>query len=126
MAFRWKEHFGAHQVPLPEAGKNPVQLKQLEDWMKSYKPEELFDKKGKLIQSLADLAPLEERRMGANPHANGGLLMSELIMPDFKDYAVDVPAPGSKEAADTLVLGEFLRDIIKLNEPKRNFQNIWT
>jgi xylulose-5-phosphate/fructose-6-phosphate phosphoketolase len=114
--------FRAHQVPLPDAGKNPVQLKQLEDWMKSYKPDELFDDKGKLIQALADLAPSGERRMGANPHANGGLLMSELIMPDFKDYAVDVPKPGSKEAADTLVLGEFLRDIIKVNEPKRNFR----
>jgi xylulose-5-phosphate/fructose-6-phosphate phosphoketolase len=114
--------FRAHQVPLPDAGKNPVQLKQLEDWMKSYKPDELFDDKGKLIQALADLAPSGERRMGANPHANGGLLMSELIMPDYKDYAVDVPKPGSKEAADTLVLGEFLRDIIKVNEPKRNFR----
>jgi xylulose-5-phosphate/fructose-6-phosphate phosphoketolase len=114
--------FRAHQVPLPDAGKNPVQLKQLEDWMKSYKPDELFDDKGKLIQALADLAPSGERRMGANPHANGGLLLSELIMPDFKDYAVDVPKPGSKDAADTLVLGEFLRDIIKLNEPKRNFR----
>jgi xylulose-5-phosphate/fructose-6-phosphate phosphoketolase len=114
--------FRAHQVPLPDAGKNPVQLKQLEDWMKSYKPDELFDEKGKLNQSLADLAPSGERRMGSNPHANGGLLMSELIMPDFKDYAVDVPTPGSKEAADTLVLGEFLRDIIKSNETKRNFR----
>ena len=114
--------FRAHQVPLPDAGKNPVQLKQLEDWMKSYKPDELFDEKGKLIQSLADLVPLGERRMGANPHANGGLLMSELIMPDFKDYAVDLPRPGNKDASDTLVLGEFLRDIIKLNEPKRNFR----
>ncbi|HTB26952.1 MAG TPA: phosphoketolase family protein [Puia sp.] len=114
--------FRAHQVPLPDAGKNPVQLKQLEDWMKSYNPDELFDKNGKLIQVLADLAPSGERRMGANPHANGGLLMSELIMPDFKDYAVDVPGPGDTEAADTLVLGEFLRDIIKLNEPKRNFR----
>lgn len=114
--------FRAHQVPLPDAGKNPVQLKQLEDWMKSYKPDELFDKNGKLIQVLADLAPSGVRRMGANPHANGGLLMSELIMPDFKDYAVDVPGPGDKEAADTLVLGEFLRDVIKLNEPKRNFR----
>jgi xylulose-5-phosphate/fructose-6-phosphate phosphoketolase len=90
--------------------------------MKSYKPDELFDDKGKLIQALAELAPSGERRMGANPHANGGLLMSELIMPDFKDYAVDVPKPGSIKAADTLVLGEFLRDIIKLNEPKRNFR----
>ena len=114
--------FRSHQVPLPDAGKNPVQLKQLEDWMKSYKPEELFDERGKLIQSLADLAPSGNRRMGANPHANGGLLMSELIMPDFKEYAVDVPNPGSKEAADTLVLGEFLRDIIKVNETKRNFR----
>jgi xylulose-5-phosphate/fructose-6-phosphate phosphoketolase len=114
--------FRAHQVPLPDAGKNPVQLKQLEDWMKSYNPEELFDKNGKLMQVLADLAPTGERRMGANPHANGGLLMSELIMPDFKDYAVDLSGPGGTEAADTLVLGEFLRDIIKLNEPKRNFR----
>ena len=114
--------FRAHQVPLPDARTNPVQLKQLEDWMRSYKPDELFDEKGKLIPSLAELAPSGEKRMGANPHANGGLLMSELIMPDYKDYAVDVPTPGSKDAADTLVLGEFLRDIIKSNEIKRNFR----
>ncbi|HEV3223523.1 MAG TPA: phosphoketolase family protein [Puia sp.] len=114
--------FRAHQVPLPDAGKNPVQLKQLEDWMKSYKPDELFDEKGKLVKTLADLAPSGERRMGANPHANGGLLMCELTMPDFRDYAVEVLSPGSIEAADTLVLGEFLRDIIKSNEPNRNFR----
>jgi xylulose-5-phosphate/fructose-6-phosphate phosphoketolase len=114
--------FRAHQVPLPNAEKDPVQLKQLENWLKSYRPEELFDEGGKLIYELAELAPSGLRRMGANPHANGGMLLSDLKMPDFRDYAVDVPIPGNSTAADTLMLSEFLRDIIRLNETGRNFR----
>ncbi|HLA58430.1 MAG TPA: phosphoketolase family protein, partial [Puia sp.] len=83
---------------------------------------ELFDKKGKLIAELAELAPLKERRMGANPHANGGLLLQDLKMPDFKDYAVEIPNPGGSDASDTLVLGDFLRDVIRCNETERNFR----
>jgi xylulose-5-phosphate/fructose-6-phosphate phosphoketolase len=90
--------------------------------MKSYKPEELFDENGRLIPELAKLAPKGDRRMGANPNANGGLLLKDLMMPDFRNYAVNVPAPGSVKAADTHVLGEFLRDVIKLNRKQRNFR----
>lgn len=114
--------FRAHQVPLSEPAKNPAHLKQLEAWMKSYRPEELFDEKGTLRAELAELAPSGPRRMGANPHANGGLLLRELRMPDFRDYAVDIPAPGAVEAQDTLVLGQFLRDVIRENEGQRNFR----
>ncbi len=104
--------FRAHQVPLLVDSAHPGHLGQLERWMKSYRPEELFDENGRLIPELAGLAPKGERRMGANPHANGGILLHDLIMPDFQEYAVDVPAPGSVQAADTHVLGEFLRDVV--------------
>jgi xylulose-5-phosphate/fructose-6-phosphate phosphoketolase len=114
--------FRAHQIPLLVDSGHPGHLKLLEDWMKSYKPEELFDESGRLLPELAELAPEGERRMGANPHANGGLLLHDLIMPDFHNYSVDVPAPGSVSAADTHVLGEFLRDVIKLNRKQRNFR----
>jgi xylulose-5-phosphate/fructose-6-phosphate phosphoketolase len=114
--------FRAHQVPLSDPAKNPAHLKQLEAWMKSYRPEELFDQNGALRAELAELAPSGARRMGANPHANGGLLLRELRMPDFRDYAVDIPAPGAVEAQDTLVLGQFLRDVIRENEGQRNFR----
>ncbi|MDP4250871.1 MAG: phosphoketolase family protein [Bacteroidota bacterium] len=114
--------FRSHQVPLSDPAKNPEHLKQLEAWMKSYKPEELFDDKGKLVQSIAELAPAGESRMGANPHANGGLLLKELKMPDFRNYGVKVPKPGAVEAADTLVLGGFLKDVILLNQEERNFR----
>jgi len=90
--------------------------------MKSYRPEELFDENGALFPELAQLAPKGERRMGANPHANGGLLLRDLVMPDFRKYKVDVPSPGAVKAADTHVLGEFLRDVIKLNRDQRNFR----
>ena len=90
--------------------------------MKSYKPEELFDERGRLMPELAELAPKGERRMGANPHANGGSLLRDLRMPDFRDYAVNVPSPGAVTAADTHVLGEFLRDVAKLNQDQRNFR----
>ena len=114
--------FRAHQIPLLVDSGHPGHLKLLEDWMKSYKPEELFDKSGRLLPELAELAPEGERRMGANPHANGGLLLHDLIMPDFHNYSVNVPAPGSVSVADTHVLGEFLRDVIKLNRKQRNFR----
>jgi xylulose-5-phosphate/fructose-6-phosphate phosphoketolase len=114
--------FRAHQIPLLVDSEHPDHLKLLENWMKSYKAEELFDEKGRLISELAELAPTGERRMGANPHANGGLLLRDLIMPDFRKYAVNVPSPGSVDAADTHVLGEFLRDVVKLNKEQRNFR----
>jgi len=114
--------FRAHQVPLSDPANNPKHLQQLEDWLRSYRPEELFDNQGRLRQELAALAPAKDRRMGANPHANGGLLLKDLRMPDFRDYQVVVPSPGAADAADTLVLGAFLRDIIKLNQDHRNFR----
>jgi xylulose-5-phosphate/fructose-6-phosphate phosphoketolase len=112
--------FRAHQVPLLVDSEHPDHVKLLESWMKSYKADELFDESGHLIPELAELAPQGERRMGANPHANGGILLHNLIMPDFKIHAVDVPAPGAVDAQDTLVLGSFLRDVVKLNQ--RNFR----
>jgi xylulose-5-phosphate/fructose-6-phosphate phosphoketolase len=114
--------FRAHQVPLLVDSEHPDHLAQLESWMKSYKPEELFDENGRLLPELAELAPMGGRRMGANPHANGGLLLRDLIMPDFRNYAVSVPSPGSVQAADTHELGEFLRDVAKLNREQRNFR----
>ncbi len=105
--------FRAHQVPVEEFAAKPEHLKILETWMKSYKPEELFDKNGRLIPELAELAPKGERRMGANPHANGGLLLKELKMPDFRDYAVKVPKPGVVEAESTRVQGQFIRDVLQ-------------
>ena len=112
----------SHQVPLAELKTKPKHIKILEKWMKSYKPEELFDKKGRLLPELSDLAPKGSRRMGANPHANGGLLLRDLKMPDFRDYAVDVPAPGQVTAEATRIMGAFLRDIMKLNEDRSNFR----
>jgi len=114
--------FRAHQVPLLVDSEHPDHLKLLEDWMKSYRPEELFDECGRLMPALAELAPKGERRMGANPHANGGLLLRDLRMPDFRDYAVNVSSPGAVAAADTHVLGKFLRDVARLNEDQRNFR----
>ena len=114
--------FRAHQVPLLVDSAHPGHLGKLEKWLKSYKPEELFDERGALIPELAELAPKGERRMGANPHANGGLLLRDLRMPEFRTYGVGVPAPGAVQAADTHVLGEFLRDVIKLNQDQRNFR----
>src|ERR1700694_2012326 len=105
----------AHQVPVADLQSKPEHLKILEEWMKTDRPEELFDEKGKLIPELAELAPKGDRRMGANPHANGGLLLRDLVMPDFRNYAVDVPKPGATTSEATRVLGVFLRDIMKLN-----------
>lgn len=105
----------SHQVPLAEIANNPGHLKLLEDWMKSYKPEELFDENGTLIPELAELAPKGDRRMGANPYANGGLLLKDLKTPDFRDYAVEVTKPGTVIGEATREMGYFLQDIIKLN-----------
>ena len=112
----------AHQVPLTDLANKPKHLKLLEEWMKSYKPEELFDAEGKLIPELSELAPQGERRMGANPHANGGLLLKDLAMPDFSRYAVPVPKPGAVTAEATRELGKFLRDVMKLNAASKNFR----
>jgi xylulose-5-phosphate/fructose-6-phosphate phosphoketolase len=114
--------FRSHQVPLSDPAKNPEHLRQLEGWLRSYRPEELFDEHGRLQPELAALAPSGERRMGANPNANGGLLLRDLRMPDFIDYAVDVPKPGIGGVGDTHVLGRFLRDVLKLNAEQRNFR----
>jgi len=114
--------FHAHQVPLSINGAHPEHLAQLERWMKSYKPEELFDAQGRLIAELAELAPAGARRMGANPHANGGLLLRDLRMPDFRAFAVAVLEPGAPGIGDTHVLGPFLRDVAKLNDEARNFR----
>ena len=102
--------FRAHQVPLAEVRENPAHLKLLDAWMRSYRPEELFDEHGRLRPELAALAPRGARRMGANPHTNGGALLRELRMPEFREYAVSVASPGSVRAEDTRVLGTFLRD----------------
>ena len=114
--------FRSHQVPLSDPSSHPEHLKQLEDWLRSYRPQELFDDNGRLKPELAELAPKGDRRMGANPHANGGMLLRELRMPDFREYAVDVPSPGTPGIGDTHVLGRFLRDVTKLNTETRNFR----
>ncbi|POZ51483.1 phosphoketolase family protein [Methylovulum psychrotolerans] len=114
--------FRAHQVPLSDPSAHPENLKLLENWLRSYRPEELFDAEGKLKPELAELAPKGDRRMGANPHANGGMLLHDLIMPDFRNYAVNVPSPGSVKASDAHELGVFLRDVVKLNLEQRNFR----
>ncbi len=114
--------FRAHQVPLLVDAAHPEHVAQLESWMRSYRAEELFDKKGSLIAELAELAPKGDRRMGANPHANGGMLLHDLRMPDFRDHAVDVRSPGAVMAQDTMVLAKFLRDVAVLNQEQRNFR----
>ena len=112
----------SHQVPLSAMASDPSHVKLLEDWMRSYRPEELFDAQGRLLPEIAALAPEGNRRMGANPHANGGLLLHDLRLPDFRDYAVHVPAPGTVEAEATRVMGAFLRDVMKRNADARNFR----
>ena len=111
----------AHQVPIADF-KNPAHVQQLEDWLKSYRPHELFDEQGRLREELAALAPLGHRRMGANPHANGGELLQPLLMPRFRDYALEVKRPGSVKAEATRNLGKFLRDVMRLNLDARNFR----
>ena len=107
--------FRSHQVPIADIRTKPEHLAQLQTWMRSYRPEELFDAGGALRSEIAALAPEGERRMGANPHANGGLLLRELELPDFREYAVDVPAPGTTTSESTRVLGRFLRDVVRDN-----------
>jgi xylulose-5-phosphate/fructose-6-phosphate phosphoketolase len=124
--------FRSHQVPMGDMEK-PGHMKILEKWLKSYKPEELFDRSGRLVPELAELAPAGTLRMSANPHANGGILIRDLRMPDFRDYAVKVPSPGAVEAEATRVQGQFLRDVLKLNPqnfrifgPDETASNRWT
>ncbi|HTD21051.1 MAG TPA: phosphoketolase family protein [Terriglobales bacterium] len=112
----------SHQVPVTDLASNPGHLRILEDWLRSYKPAELFDENGKFHSELAETAPKGQRRMGMNPHANGGLLLQPLTMPHFRDYAVAVPKPGAVEGEATRVLGRFLRDVMKQNQDKRNFR----
>ena len=112
----------SHQVPLANLAENPQHLALLEQWMRSYRPEELFDASGRLLPELAELAPQGARRMSANPHANGGLLLRDLKLPDFRAYAVPVPAPGAVSAEASRVAGALLRDVVKLNMPTRNFR----
>jgi len=114
--------FRAHQVPLDGIGKNPQHLAMLEAWMKSYRPEELFEAGGRLVPELVALPPRGARRMSANPHANGGLLRRDLRMPDFRSYAVSVPLPGSVDAEATRVQGQLVRDVLALNREARNFR----
>jgi xylulose-5-phosphate/fructose-6-phosphate phosphoketolase len=112
----------AHQVPLTDFAKHPDHVRMLAEWMKSYKPEELFDQIGKLVPEVAELAPAGTRRMGANLHANGGLLLRDLNMPDFQDYAVNVTKPGTESVESTRILGQLLRDVMRLNADTKNFR----
>jgi xylulose-5-phosphate/fructose-6-phosphate phosphoketolase len=114
--------FRSHQVPLANLATNPEHVTQLEEWMRSYRPEELFDDAGALVSELAALAPRGGRRMGANPHANGGVLLRDLDLPGFRDYAMEVPRPARTGSEPTRVLGGFLRDVVRLNEQPANFR----
>lgn len=114
--------FRAHQVPIIVNKDNPKNLKLLEKWLKSYRPEELFDENGTLKQELKELAPVGNRRMGSNPNANGGKLLKDLRTPDFRDYEVKVTVPGSTMAQDMVEAGKYLRDVIKLNKENHNFR----
>ena len=114
--------FRSHQVPVVVNKAHPENLPILEAWLKSYRPEELFDENGRLIKELRDLAPVGDKRMGMNPHANGGKLLEELNIPDFRDYGLDIKERGEVIAQDMMELGKFIRDIIKLNEDKKNFR----
>ena len=112
----------SHQVPFGELAEKPGHLKLLDQWLRSYRPEELFDARGAIRPEIVALAPKGTRRMGANPYANGGLLLKDLRLPDFRDYAVDVPQPGQALAEPTRIMGRFLRDVMKLNREARNFR----
>jgi xylulose-5-phosphate/fructose-6-phosphate phosphoketolase len=114
--------FRAHQVPLANVRDNPEHLQQLEEWMRGYRPDELFDPEGRFVESLAQLAPAGDRRMGANPHANGGELLEPLELPDFTGYAIPVARPGAELHESTRRLGEFLRDVFTSNEKNGNFR----
>src|SRR6202012_640057 len=107
---------------ITDPAQNPAHLKMLEDWLRSYRPDELFEPDGKFKEELRGMAPSGERRMGSNPHANGGLLLKDLHMPDFTQYGIDVPKPGITGKGDTRILGPFLRDVLKANAAGRNFR----
>jgi xylulose-5-phosphate/fructose-6-phosphate phosphoketolase len=115
-------YWRSHQVPFADTATNPSRIRELERWLMSYEPEKLFDEEGRLRPELAELAPAGERRMGANPHANGGVLLRELVLPDFREYAVDVAKPGVESAEATRVMGRYLRDVIVQNRDARNFR----
>ena len=115
-------HCGRNAVPLPDVKKDPARLKQLEEWMRGYQPQELFDAAGRLKPELKALAPAGTRRIGSNPHANGGQLLKDLILPDYRQYAVDVPTPGGTSAEATRVMGKYLRDVMKQNLEAKNFR----
>jgi xylulose-5-phosphate/fructose-6-phosphate phosphoketolase len=117
-----ENYWRSHQVPMGEMHQKPSHVKMLEQWMKSYRPDELFERSGKLLPELADLSPKGERRMSANPHANGGALLKDLRIPDFRNYAVEVLKPGEVVAEATRVMGKFLRDVMKMNMGSRNFR----
>ncbi|MBF2018277.1 MAG: phosphoketolase family protein [Rivularia sp. T60_A2020_040] len=117
-----EDYWRSHQVPLSNMAAEPAHVQMLEDWMKSYQPEKLFDQNGKLIAELAELAPTGNRRMGDNPHANGGVVLRDLKMPDFRNYAVEISEPGKTIAEATRVMGKLLADVMKLNLDSRNFR----
>jgi xylulose-5-phosphate/fructose-6-phosphate phosphoketolase len=119
---RTEGYWRSHQVPMGDMQKNPGHVRILEQWMKSYRPEELFDGAGHLKEELAELHPRGDRRMSANPHANGGALLRDLRLPDFRDYAVEVKTPGAIIAESTRIMGRFLRDVMKMNMQQRNFR----
>lgn len=112
----------SHQIPLAVSAEHPEALPELEAWLRSYRPEELFDSEGRPVPALLNLAPRGDRRMGANPHANGGLLLRDLRTPDFRDYALPVPAPGAASGSDMEQLGGYIRDVVRLNQEGRNFR----
>ncbi|PJD96434.1 MAG: phosphoketolase [Parachlamydia sp.] len=115
-------YWRSHQVPFAEIAENPSHLQRLEEWLKSYKPEELFDENGTFLPELAALAPQGKRRMGANPHANGGELLRDLRLPDFHEYAAEVPSPGTIVLEAPKIMGNFLRDVMRANADQRNFR----
>ena len=117
-----EDYWRAHQVPFAQLAEKPEHLRMLEQWMKSYRPETLFDDHGRLRPEVAALAPEGERRMGRNPHANGGLLLRDLRLPDYRDYAVEVPSPGAVSGEATRRMGDYLRDVMALNSEQRNFR----
>jgi xylulose-5-phosphate/fructose-6-phosphate phosphoketolase len=119
---RTEDHWRSHQVPLSDLANRPEHVEALERWMLSYRPDELFDAGGRLVPELRELAPTGLRRMSANPHANGGMLLRDLRMPDFRDFAIEVPAPGAATGEATRVLGGFLREVMRLNLEQRNFR----
>ncbi|MEN9756178.1 MAG: hypothetical protein RL755_365 [Pseudomonadota bacterium] len=117
-----EDFWRSHQVPLSGLANNPAHISVLEHWLKSYKPEELFDQNGTLLAELRELAPTGQHRIGDNPHANGGILLRDLRLPNFRDYAIDVSQPGAIEAEATRVMGAFLRDVMKDNHEQKNFR----